>query len=404
MRILVVHNHYQQRGGEDAVVADETRLLAARGHEVIRFTAHNDEVAGLSRGALALRTVWSRPAYRALRQVIARERPAVAHVHNTLPLLSPSVYYAASAERLPVVQTLHNYRLMCPAAVCYRDGHVCTDCVGKAVAWPAVQHACYRNDRPASAVVTAMLATHRALGTWRRQPAVYIALTELARRMFVEAGLPADKLMVKPNFVDPDPGIGAGAGGYALFVGRLSAEKGIGTLLEGWRLLGNRLPLRIVGDGPLAPAVAEAAGTLPGVSWLGEQPPAAVAALLRDATCLVFPSECYETFGRVIAESFATATPVVAAGHGAAAELVTDGVTGLHFRPGDPADLAARVRQLAASPEERGQLRAAARRAYETRFTAEANYRLLMDIYARAGAAGHHGTGPRRSEGSPDPA
>jgi len=384
MRILLVHNFYQQTGGEDLVVADEARLLASRGHDVVRYTVHNDQVNSISRLALGYRTIWSQPAYRDVRNAIATHRPAVVHVHNTLPLLSPSVYYAASAEGVPVVQTLHNYRLMCPAAVCFRDGHVCTDCVGKPVAMGAIRHACYRGSRTASAAVVTMLSVHRLLGTWEHKATVYIALTALARRMFIESGLAAEKLVVKPNFVDPDPGIGTGSGGYALFVGRLSAEKGTRTLLQAWRSVGERLPLLVVGDGPLGPDVAAAAGETPGVTWLGKRTPNEIAPLLREATCLVFPSECYETFGRVIVEAFATGTPVVAAGHGAAAELVANGITGVHFRPGDAADLAAKVLHLNSQPALLSAMRAAARSDFEHRFTADVNYRLLLAIYQRA--------------------
>jgi glycosyltransferase involved in cell wall biosynthesis len=384
MRILLIHNFYQQTGGEDLVVADEARLLASRGHVVAQYSIHNDQVNSLSRLALGQRTIWSGPAYHDVRAAIATHRPDVVHVHNTLPLLSPSVYYAASADGVPVVQTLHNYRLMCPAAVCFRDGRVCTDCVGKSVALGAIRHACYRGSRSASAAVVTMLSVHRLLGTWERKISVYITLTDLARRLFIESGLAAEKLVVKPNFVEPDPGSGTGSGGYALFAGRLSAEKGIRTLLQAWQSVGARLPLRIVGDGPLGPDVAAAAADNPAVTWLGRREPKDVVSLLREATCLVFPSECYETFGRVIVEAFAAGTPVVAAGHGAAAELVTDGITGVLFRPGDASDLAAKVIHLNSQPVLRGLMRAAARSDFENRFTADVNYRALVDIYRRA--------------------
>jgi len=384
MRILLVHNFYQQTGGEDLVVADEARLLASRGHDVVQYSIHNDEVNSLSRLALGHRTIWSRPAYRDVRTAIATHRPEVVHVHNTLPLLSPSVYYAANAEGVPVIQTLHNYRLMCPAAVCFRDGHVCTDCVGKSVALGAIHHACYRESRSASAAVVTMLSLHRLLGTWERKINVYIALTALARRMFIESGLAAEKLVVKPNFVDPDPGLGTGGGGYALFVGRLSAEKGIRTLLQAWRSVGEQIPLWVVGDGPLGPEVAAATNATRGIRWLGKRAPQDVVPLIQEATCLVFPSECYETFGRVIVEAFAAGTPVVAAGHGAAAELVADGITGVHFRPGDAGDLAAKVIHVSSHPALRERMRVAARADFENRFTADVNYRSLLAIYERA--------------------
>ena len=383
MKILQVHNLYQQPGGEDLIVADEARLLEARGHEVVRHTVHNDQVSSLSSVSLAQRTIWSQPAHRDVRAAIARHQPQLVHVHNTLPLLSPSVYYAASAERVPVVQTLHNYRLACPAALCFRGGAPCTECVGGFIPWRAIRHACYRNSRPASAAVATMLSVHRLLKTWDK-PAVYVALTAFARDMFIDAGVPPDKLVVKPNFVDPDPGAGTGSGDYAVFVGRLSAEKGIQTLLRAWRDVGPQVRLLIIGDGPLASTVAAATHDLPSVTWLERRNPPEILSILRDAKFLVFPSECYETFGRVIVEAFATATPVIAAGHGAAAELVADGVTGFHFRPGDPSDLAAKVLHLNSDPPVRIQMRAAARKEFDTRYTADINYESLVAIYRRA--------------------
>ena len=255
------------------------------------------------------------------------------------------------------------------------------------IAWGGIRHACYRDSRLATSAIVAMLSVHRLLGTWHNKTSIYIALTAWARSLFIKSGLPAEKLVVKPNFVDPDPGAGTGSGGYAVFVGRLSAEKGVQTLLDAWRYIGGQIPLLVVGEGPLAPQVAATANEIPGVTWLGKRAPHEILSLLRDATCLVFPSECYETFGRVIVEAFATATPVVAAGHGAAAELVADGVTGLHFRPGDPLDLVAKVTHLSSDPVVRARMRAAAREDFEARFTAEVNYRSLLAIYRRAMAA-----------------
>jgi glycosyltransferase involved in cell wall biosynthesis len=201
--------------------------------------------------------------------------------------------------------------------------------------------------------------------------------------MFVEGGVPAAKLVVKPNFVSPDPGVGTGSGGYALYVGRLSAEKGVQTLLNAWRLLPRSVPLRIVGDGPMARDVAAAAQDVMSITWLGRRDPKEIASLLRDARCLVFPSECYETFGRVLIEAFATGTPVIAAGHGAAAEVVQDGITGLHFRPTDAQDLAAKVMMLNSNPAMRTRIGSTGRKEFETRYTAEVNYSLLMNIYDR---------------------
>jgi glycosyltransferase involved in cell wall biosynthesis len=308
----------------------------------------------------------------------------VAHFHNTFPLVSPAGYYAAKAEGVPVVQTLHNYRLLCPNALFFRDGRVCEDCMSKVIPWPGVVHKCYRGSRAASGLVTAMLTTHRVLRTWTEMVDAYVALTEFARRKFVEGGLPAEKMVVKPNFVYPDPGPGEGRGGYALFVGRLSPEKGVGTLLAAWERLDRPVPLKVVGDGPLREQVVEAPDRRPCVEYLGYRPAEEVHGLMKEASMLVCPSEWYETFGRVAAEAFATATPVIAADIGAIAELVEHGHTGLRFRPGDPEDLAAQVGWFLSHPEEHARMRREARAEFEAKYTAERNHQMMMEIYESA--------------------
>jgi glycosyltransferase involved in cell wall biosynthesis len=389
MKILLCHNYYQQPGGEDESFAAEGRLLEARGHAVVRFTRHNDAIDGMGRWEVARRTFWSRETYSELRGLIRQERPDLMHCTNTFPLISPAAYDAARDEGVPVVQALRNYRLLCPNALFLRDGRACEDCLGKAVAWPGVLHGCYRESRAASAVVAGMAAAHRAMGTWARSVALYFTPSEFARQKYVEGGFPADRVAVKPNFVDPDPGPGTGRGGYAIFVGRLSPEKGVDTLLSAWSRPGAGLPpLKVVGDGPLAERVKEAARQGVAVEWLGRRSQPEVLSLIGEAACLVMPSVWYETFGRTIIEAFARGTPVIASRMGAMAELVADGRTGLHFEPGDAADLAARVRQLVSDPEALETTRRAARDKYEQSYTAEVNYRLLTGLYGRALGAG----------------
>jgi glycosyltransferase involved in cell wall biosynthesis len=384
MRILLVHDYYQQPGGEDGVFTAEALLLEGHGHRVLRYTAHNDCATAMGRVALARMTVYNPGAYRELRALIHEERPEIIHLHNTFPLISPSAYYAARAERVPVVQTLHNYRLFCPAATFFREGRVCEDCLGKSVPWPGLLHACYRSSRLATGAVAAMVTVHRAVGTWTNAVDMYIALTEFARRKCIAGSLPADKIAVKPHFVHPDPGTGRGQGGYALFVGRLSPEKGLNTLLRAWEQLRGRMPLKIVGDGPLADRVAAVLLKLPAVEWLGRRPVQDVYALIGEAAFLVVPSECYETFGRVVIEAFAKGTPVIASHIGAIGEVVDAGRTGLHFRPGDPCDLAGQVEWAVAHPAHLAQMRREARTEFETRYTAERNYGMLAEIYELA--------------------
>ncbi len=378
MRILILHNYYQRPGGEDRVFESEAALLEAHGHAVIRYCLHNDTISKSGPIRLSGRAIWSGTAYKEIRSICRNERPDVAHFHNTLPLISPSAYYAAKAEGVAVVQTLHNYRLGCPAATFFRDGRVCEECLGKRFAWPGIAHACYRDSRSASAVVATMIGVHHVLGTWTSMVDRYIVLTEFARAKFVELGIPHAKLVLKPNFVDPDPGVGTHAGGYALLVGRLDPGKGLETLLRAWSLLKSPPILKVIGSGPLDHLLQPAP---PGVEWLGQQTKADVARLMRDAAVLIAPSECFETFGLTIIEAYSTGLPVIASDGGAASELVVERSTGLLFETRNPTALANCVEWAFAHPAEMKLMGSDARRAFVERYTASLNYQMSMEIY-----------------------
>ena len=383
MKILMAHDRYRQRGGEDEVYDAETGLLESRGHRVIRHVVHNESIEERRGFRLAAVTVWNRSSRREIRDLIRRERPDLAHFYNTFPLLSPSIYAACRDEGVPVVQSLHNFRLMCANATFFRSGRPCEDCLGKTVPLPAVVHKCYRGGRAATAAVVAMQVTHRGLGTWSKQVDLYLAgFTEFARDKFVRGGIPPEKLVLKPNFVFPDPGPGTGKGGFALFIGRLTPEKGVQVLVDAWAKIGSRVPLKIVGDGAMS-SVAEAAAKQPGVSWLGRRPLAEVHGLLKDAAFLVFPSTWYEALPRTIVDSLAVGTPILASKIGAMSDLIVDGVNGLHFEPGNPADLADKALNLAADPPALKRLRAGARADFERQYTADRNYDMIMDAYRR---------------------
>ena len=384
MRILTVHNYYQQPGGEEQIFATESALLETRGHQVQRYTIHNDRVEDMNPLTLAKKTIWNSDVYRDLRAIVRQQRPEIAHFHNTFPLISPAAYHAMQDEGVPVVQTLHNYRLLCPNAMFFRDGKICEDCLGKCGALPGIVRGCYRDSQTASGVVATMVNLHSLMCTWSKTVNVFVAYSQFALNKFVQGGLPEKKILFKTNFLHPAPAPGTGRGGYAIFVGRLSPEKGLGTLLTAWEQLGGKIPLKIVGDGPLAPQVIEATKRLQGVEWLGRKPLEEVYELMGEAALLIFPSEWYETFGRVAIEAFAKGTPVVASNVGAIAELVTPGQTGLLFRPGDAQDLAAKVEWALAHPEELMQMRRAARAEFEAKYTAEENYRRMMEIYTLA--------------------
>ena len=281
--------------------------------------------------------------------------------------------------------------MLCPGANFYRDGKVCEDCLHKSLPLGGVKHKCYRDSTAASAATATMLSFHRLIGTWNNAIDAYITPTSFARGKFIEGGLPPQKIVVKPNFVHPDPGVGAGGGGYAIYVGRLSHEKGLDTLLAGWKILGGDLPLKIVGDGPLADDVRSAVANNPAIEWLGRRDLDEVYDLIGHAELLIMPSNCYETFGRVAAEAYAKGTPVIASDHGAPADIVDHGRTGLRFTPGDGADLAAKVREALADRNKLAEMRRAARAEFEAKYTGPRNHEMLMAVYqqARAGRPCH---------------
>jgi glycosyltransferase involved in cell wall biosynthesis len=390
MRVLVVHESYQQRGGEDAVAAAEAEQLELHGHTVLRYSRHNDELKGQSPLRIVragIETVWATRSIRDLERLLLTGKPEVVHFHNTLPLISPAAYYVCARRRIPVVQTLHNYRLVCPAATFLRDGHLCEECLGSPVAWKAVAYGCYRGSRAASAAVTAMLATHRALRTWQTKVDAYIALSEFARRKHIAGGLPAQRFVVKPNFVYPDPGCRTPEeiGQYALFVGRLSEEKGLRGLLAAWKRLGRPIPLFLLGEGPMRDEIAPQLGSfeLSEATLLGSVPRDDVLRWMRGARFLVCPSHWFEGCPLVIVEAFASGIPVIATGHGPTAEMIDHGRTGLHVVPGDAADLAAKVEWAWTHPQEMQVMGEAARKEFEAKYTAQKNYSQLLALYQR---------------------
>jgi glycosyltransferase involved in cell wall biosynthesis len=384
MKVLSVHTNYKIRGGEDESRKAEENLLQRMGHQVACYEESNHRIDQLNPVDAAIRTIWSMEAHQSLTRRLAECTYDIVHVQNFFPIISPSIYYAARAKKVPVVQTLRNYRLLCPNGLFFRDGQVCEDCMGRAIPWPSVLHSCYRESLPATGVVATMLTVHRALQTWTEMVNVYIALTEFARQKFIEGGIPGDKIFVKPNFVYPDPGEEKDKEEFALFVGRLSVEKGVDTLIAAWQHLGQQIPLKIVGEGPLTQQVIEATQRFPWIEWLGRKSLADVYNLMGRAKVLIFPSKWYETFGRVAIESFAKGTPVIASKLGAIEEIVEHGHTGMHFRPGDSEDLIRQVEWVLTHPDRLAEMGREARIEFETKYTAQRNYHMFMQIYNTA--------------------
>jgi len=363
-------------------------MLENAGNKVLTYCRTNwdtDGYRGLARINLAKRTVWASDTRRDFSDLLRREKPDLVHVHNTFVMISPSIYSACVEAGVPVVQTLHNYRLLCPAGTFFRDGKLCEECLKHSLL-RSVEHSCYHDSYSASAVVASMLEFHRLRKTWKQEIACFVALTRFARNKFIEGGLPGEKIFVKPNFVSPDPGARAGIGDYALFAGRLSPEKGVGTILAAWKRLQQPVPLVIIGGGPeydrlKAQATSE---NLSNVEFKGQLPREQTLAAINNARFVIIPSEWYETFCMAIAESFACSTPVICSRMGVMQELVEDQRTGIHFTPADSEDLARKVEWAWTHPDELRTMGIAARAEYESKYTAEKNYPQLMEIYERA--------------------
>lgn len=383
LSVLVIHSRYQQPGGEDIVVRAEVELLRRAGHRVLEYSRDNSAIAsfsGLRKAALWFSTTWDRDAYASIRALIQKERPDIAHCHNLLPLVSPAAYYACKSEGVPVVQTLHNYRLFCPAGTSFYQAAGCRKCA-RSVAHSVVR-GCYRGSRTQTSAVALMLTTHRWRGTWNHLVDAYLTPSRFCRDYFIAAGLPEAKVHLKQNFLDRDPGQRTSRGDYAFFAGRLSAEKGVLEMLDVWQQLPH-IPLRVAGDGPLydqARRLIERTASRH-ITLLGHLDPPQVVAQMKGARLLVFPSRWNEPFGMSLIEAAACGIPAVASRIGAIPELVIDNQTGLLFDPENFVELADKVQWAWTHPAEMDAMGSAARQLYQREYTAEKNYEVLMSVY-----------------------
>ncbi|MBD2311533.1 glycosyltransferase family 4 protein [Desertifilum sp. FACHB-1129] len=388
MKILILHNRYQFAGGEEAVVQAEKALLEAKGHAVRLIETTNDEIQGVGgKAKAAVSAIYSHSAKQRVGEEIQWFLPDVLHVHNFFPLLSPSVYDAACEAQIPVVQTLHNYRLGCPNALLFREGRVCEECLGKAIPWPGVKYGCYRGSRSQSAVTATMLAAHTLRQTWQNRVTRYIVLTQFQKNKMIQAGLPPAKLQVKPNFVALSVQDTLQRQPFALYVGRLSIEKGVQILIQAYQCRNLQFPLKIVGTGPLLEDLqnqVKAANLQDCIELLGWQEKSTVLHLMQSAQFLVFPSIWYEPFGLSVIEAFACSLPVIVSRLGSLAEIVENQVTGLHFEAGDATDLASKLEWAVAHPQALREMGRRANQVYADCYTADANYEQLLAIYQQA--------------------
>jgi glycosyltransferase involved in cell wall biosynthesis len=382
LKILLCHNYYQQRGGEDEVFEAEAELLRSRGHSVVLHTIHNSSIKPLNAIQVGIKAPWNRQAGAALRNAARSAKPELIHFHNTFPLLSPAVYSAARSLQVPVVQTLHNYRPLCLNAIFYRGGSYCDDCLGRTIPWPGVLHGCYRGSRTQSLASALVNVSHHLASTWSQSVDLFLVFSK--GEMFSKyqrAGFSPDKLFVKPNFLAPDPGMGHGQGGFALFVGRMEASKGLDELLKAWTAPGNRPPLKLVGDGPMLREAQDRSANMKDVFVLGRKSLQETLELMRQAAFIVFPSRMLEGMPRTIIEAFACGTPVLASRLGSMEQMIEENVTGAFFNVNDASDLATQAEKMHGLPDLQSAMRIHSRKEYEKKYTATINHELLMRAY-----------------------
>jgi glycosyltransferase involved in cell wall biosynthesis len=387
MKVLLGHNFYRSSApsGEDSVFRNEKGMLESA-HDVLAFERFNDDIdisSFLGKIGIALDGAWSRRTYAELSELVRKTRPDVAHFHNTFPQISPSAYAACRDNGVPVVQTLHNFRFVCPGALLSRERQPCELCLEGSL-FSAIRHRCYRDSTTATAAQVWTIASNRWRGTYRNQVDRYIALTSFAAGKLIAGGLPENRMEIKPNFLPVVPEFGLGQGGYAVYVGRLSAEKGLHTLIDAWRSL-EGLPLKVIGDGPLRLELTRKVEQLGlPVEFLGFKDRDEIFQIVGAAILQVIPSEWYEGFPMVALEAFACGTPLVAACIGSLDEIVEEDVTGRKFSPGNPFELAAAVEGLLAQPDTLKAMRRNVRNVFLERYTMDSNLKRLIGIYERA--------------------
>lgn len=385
MRILAAHNYYRTPGGEDAVFKSECELLKSFGHEVILYERSNRELDAFSsfkRLEHLFSLGYSRRTYDHVRALIREFKPDVAHFHNIFFMITPAAYEACRDEGIPVIQSLHNFRLLCSNALFYRNKKPCEDCLEKNL-WQGVHHKCYRNSWLLTGFVASAIDGHWKKKTWTKKVAMYITAAEFTRQKYIQGGIPEEKIVVKPHFLSEDPGQRGGHKNYVLYVGRLSQEKGVDVLIRAWGYL-EKIPLKIVGNGDLESRLRGLAQGNPDIEFLGRLPQSDCERYLREASLLVIPSVCYESFPRVLVEAYAHGVPVVASRLGSLAELVIEGETGLLFEPGMAEDLAQKSHFLMSDDKRSSAMGQAARLEYEQKYAPEKNYHRLIEIYKRA--------------------
>ncbi len=383
MRILQLHNKYQQYGGEDTVVKSEYELLKKNGQEIEQLFFDNKDISSsISNKLLAgLRSIYSFSSAKTIKEKIFQFKPDLIHVHNFFPLISPSVFYIAKKNKIPIVFTIHNYRLICANAMLFRYGQICEECIRKVIPLNGILNKCYRNSSAQSAAVTMMASFHKIIGTWKKNISMYILLTEFGKDKLIYSSLdlPPAKVVVKPNF-SADFGCGnAQRQDYYVFLGRLAEEKGIRILLESIKFYNYKL--KIIGDGPLRSFVEEQAINYPNIEYVGFKDKDYIIKELKDARGLIFPSIWYEGLPLSIIETLSTGTPIIISDLAPFKDIITNDYNGFHFLTGNSEDLAQKIKQMDNNIENMNYIYSNARKTYMEKYTPEINYNCLMNIY-----------------------
>lgn len=398
MKIIQVHNYYKQAGGEDEVVSAEKKMLIDAGHQVITYYKNNDDISGFRSMLLtSVKTIWNPATVIEFRKLLKKDRPDVVHCHNTFPLISPAIYWACAKESIPVVQTLHNYRLLCPSANLFFKGEIYESSIGKLFPWQAVRDRVYRNSRVGTLVVASMLFLHRIIGTWKNKVTLYIALTQFHKEKMIEGGLPENLIMVKPNFISEEPETMISDSlnieinrPILLFVGRLSPEKGCSLLIHAWKKVeqkNKKKPLLLIaGDGPEKNLLENLCNSLSlkEIRFLGLQSREQIQYLMAKADFLIFPSLWYEGFPMTIVEALNRGLPVVASNIGSMRSIIVDGINGFKFKPGDIDDLTDCIKNVLENSNELKEIRDRMLNKPNPEYKSSGNLESLLQIYKKA--------------------
>lgn len=380
-KILMVHNYYQIGGGEHIVFANEKQLLIDRGHTVFEYTRHNDEIKRFrDKLIIPLVAIFNLRTYFDVKKILKKENIDVVHCHNTFPLISPAVYYAAKSCNVSVVQTIHNFRFLCANGIFYRNGEICEECVNKTI-FASIKYGCYRGSKLGTAVVAIMLQLHRWLGTFDKKVDKYIVLTEFNKKK-LSILISKDKITVKPNFspVEAKTNIGHYNKDNFIFVGRLEESKGIKFILNTWKNKDVRQKIVVIGDGPLRQYVKKSSNECEFIEYIGPQTHEKTMEYMKHSKALIFASKWYEGFPMVLLEAMSQGIAIITVDIGNAASIVVDSQIGLHYKSNDAQDFINKINFLnEQSVYER--LGDSAKQYFSNKYTSTINYEMLINIY-----------------------